>query len=205
MTQTTLPTEPIIDPATAAVIAVDVQRAFTDLFRLPLEPALDGVLRRISRVVDHARTAGATVAMVRTVLGEHEHSENTRRWPEAMRRNFAPGSPGTEFDPSIAVLPGDIEIVKARYSAFLRTPLDSLLRERGVSTAVIVGLTTNVCVQSTARDAWQHDYTTITLADCCSEVGTGAHDASLEWTARNFGFVCRSDELVFGAPRVLSA
>lgn len=88
-----------------------------------------------------------------------------------------------------------------RYSAFIGTPLDEILRKRGVVSIVVLGLTTNVCVQSTARDAWQRDYETITLADCCAEIGPGSHDASLAWTARNFGAVCTSDEITAHWPQ----
>lgn len=107
-----------------------------------------------------------------------------------------PGSPGTEFDPAVAPGAGDVEIVKQRYSAFLGTALNATLRQRGVNTVVVLGLTTNVCVQSTARDAWQYDFDTITLSDCCSEVGSGSHEASLMWTARNFGRACTSEEVL---------
>ena len=65
----------------------------------------------------------------------------------------------------------------------------------GPSAVVVLGLTTNVCVQSTARDAWQHDYRTITLDDCCAEIGEGSHAVSLAWTSRNFGLVSTSSEV----------
>ena len=51
----------------------------------------------------------------------------------------------------------DIEVIKQRYSAFVGTTLHDTLRERGVSSLIILGLTTNVCVQSTVRDGWQLD------------------------------------------------
>jgi ureidoacrylate peracid hydrolase len=112
-----------------------------------------------------------------------------------MRAGMAPGAPGTEFDPCLDAQPGDLEIVKPRYSAFFGTRLDEILRGRGIDTVVVLGLTTNVCVQSTARDAWQRDYRTITLDDCCAEIGEGSHAASLAWTSRNFGMVCTSSEV----------
>jgi len=112
-----------------------------------------------------------------------------------MRAGMAPGAPGTEFDPCLDAQPGDLEIVKPRYSAFFGTRLDEILRGRAIDTVVVLGLTTNVCVQSTARDAWQRDYRTITLDDCCAEIGEGSHAASLAWTSRNFGMVCTSSEV----------
>lgn len=186
----------MLHPETTAVVVVDVQRLFTDLLGIPVAPPLGEVLPRIGRFLGEARGSGATVILVRTIIAAEGHSRSTLQWPEFMRGNLAPGSAGTEFDPCVDRRPGDIEIIKQRYSAFLGTTLDATLRERGLSSLIVLGLTTNVCVQSTARDGWQLDYQTITLSDCCSEVGTGSHDASLEWTARNFGEVCTSDALV---------
>jgi ureidoacrylate peracid hydrolase len=113
-----------------------------------------------------------------------------------MRAGLAPGAPGTDFDPCLNHQATDIEVVKQRYSAFFATPLDQILRQRGIQSVVVLGLTTNVCVQSTARDAWQRDYETVTLSDCCAEIGEGSHEASLMWTSRNFGRVTTSDALI---------
>lgn len=184
-----------LDPATTAVVVVDVQRLFTDMLGAPIEPPLAEVLPRIGRFLGEARRAGATVVLVRTIIAPDSHSRSTLQWPEFMRAGMAPGAQGTEFDPSLDVQPGDLEIVKQRYSAFFGTHLDERLREQGIENVIVLGLTTNVCVQSTARDAWQCDYRTITLDDCCAEIGEGSHAASLAWTARNFGIVCTSNDV----------
>ena len=184
-----------LDPATTAVVVVDVQRLFTDMAGAPIEPPLSDVLPRIRTFLGDSRRAGVTTVLVRTIIASDSHSQSTRQWPEFMRAGTAPGAPGTEFDPCLDAQPGDLEIVKPRYSAFFGTRLDEILRGRGIDTVVVLGLTTNVCVQSTARDAWQRDYRTITLDDCCAEIGEGSHAASLAWTSRNFGMVCTSSEV----------
>ena len=61
---------------------------------------------------------------------------------------------------------------------------------------VAAGLTTDVCVGSTARDAFQRDFYVITLADCCAEMTQARHEAALETLADNFGTVCSSAELL---------
>lgn len=184
-----------LDPKSTAVLVVDVQRLFTDMVGAPMDPPLSEVLPRIGRFVQDARAAGATVVLVRTIIPADAHSRSTLQWPEFMRVGMAPASAGTEFDSRLDRQPQDIEIVKQRYSAFFGTGLDEVLRARQIDTVLVLGLTTNVCVQSTARDAWQHDYRTITIADCCAEVGEGSHAASLAWTSRNFGAVAVSTEL----------
>jgi ureidoacrylate peracid hydrolase len=184
-----------LDPATTAAVVVDVQKLFTDMAGAPIEPPLKDVLPRIGRFLGDSRKAGATVVLVRTIIASDAHSRSTAQWPEFMRAGLTPGTPGTEFDSCLNVQPTDLQVVKQRYSAFFATQLDDMLRARRIESVVVLGLTTNICVQSTARDAWQRDYETITLADCCAEIGAGSHDASLLWTARNFGAVCNSDEV----------
>lgn len=187
-----------VDPSTTAIVAVDVQRLFTNMVGAPIAPPLAEVLPAIGRVLETARRAGATVVLVRSIIAPEAHSRSTLGWPPFMRDGMAPGAPGTDFDPCLNHQPTDIEVVKQRYSAFFGTALDEILRRRGIETVVVLGLTTNVCVQSTARDAWQRDYETITLADCCAEIGEGSHEASLMWTSRNFGRVTTSDALAIG-------
>ena len=185
-----------LDPSTTAALVVDVQRLFTDMVGAPIDPPLDEVLPRIGRFVDASRSAGATIVLVRTIIAPDAHSRSTLQWPEFMRAGVAPGAPGTAFDACLDPQPGDIEVVKQRYSAFVGTGLDEILKDRGIVSVIVLGLTTNVCVQSTARDAWQCDYQTITLADCCAEIGEGSHQASLAWTGRNFGTVGQAEEVL---------
>lgn len=186
------------DPATTAIVAVDVQRLFTDMVGAPIAPGLAEVLPAIGRFLEDGRRAGATIVLVRSIIAPDAHSRSTLAWPPFMRAGMAPGAPGTEFDPCLNQQTGDVEVVKQRYSAFFGTSLDQTLRQRAIQSVVVLGLTTNVCVQSTARDAWQHDYETITLSDCCAEIGEGSHEASLMWTSRNFGRVTTSEALALG-------
>lgn len=193
-----------VNPATTAVLVVDVQRLFTDMAGAPIDPPLNEVLPRIGRFLRESRSRGATVVLVRTIIAPDAHTRSTLQWPEFMRLGMAPNSTGIEFDPCLDRQPEDVEVVKQRYSAFFGTRLDELLCERGIDTVLVLGLTTNVCVQSTARDAWQRDYRTVTVADCCAEVGEGSHVASLAWSARNFGTVANSTVLtgaMTSAPR----
>jgi nicotinamidase-related amidase len=147
----------IADPARTAVIVVDVQRLFTDLIPFPLAPSLGEVLPRMTRFPDEARRWEVPIVYVRTVLEPEDHSINTMLWPAPMRAQFEAGAPGTQYDPAVTPEDGDREVIKTRYSGFHKTQLDSLLKGLGVETTVILGLTTNVCVQATVRDSWQLD------------------------------------------------
>jgi ureidoacrylate peracid hydrolase len=117
-------------------------------------------------------------------------------WPQHMRDALAPRAAGTDFDACLERFETDIEVVKPRYSAFIGTDLDGMLRRMHVETVVAFGITTDICVASTARDAWQHDYHTITLSDCCTAIAGGHHEAALRTLANNFGYVCTSEEVM---------
>lgn len=136
------------------------------------------------------------VFVIRTVVSPETHSRTTRRWPQQTRDNLAPGADGVEFDPCIEREKTDIEVVKPRYSCFIGTGLEERLEALGVETVVTLGITTDVCVASSARDAWQHNYDTITLSDCCTAIAGGNHEAALRTLGNNFGYVCTSDEVM---------
>src|SRR4051812_33763374 len=78
-----------LDPATTAVIVADVQRLFTDLLGVPVVPPLAEVLQRIESFIEQARTAGAQIILVRTVIAPEDHSRSTLQWPAFMRANVA--------------------------------------------------------------------------------------------------------------------
>ena len=96
---------------------------------------------------------------------------------------------------------GDAVIYKTRYSAFFGTELHSILRKRDIKWLLITGCTTNVCVDSTIRDAMFRDYTCILLADCTGEpIGNEFprtnHDASLLTIQALLGWVASSADLI---------
>jgi ureidoacrylate peracid hydrolase len=190
---------PLLDPHQTAVLVVDVQTHFTRTVGPRLFPPVEDVLRRMRRFVDGARGAGVPIVRIRVVLAPETRSEVWLRQyaPEARDREpLAPDAAGAGFHPGFEPRPGEVVITKHRYSAFFGTPLDSVLRHRGVRTVVIVGLTTDVCVGMTARDAFQREYNVVTLADCTAEVTQARHEAGLATLTARFGLVCTSTDLL---------
>ena len=137
---------------------------------------------RIQAVIDEESTAGVW----RRHWGE--------RW--ATPSPLAPDQPGAEFQPGFEPQAGDLVLTKPRYSAFINSPLESLLRSRGIQTVIVGGLTTDVCVSSTARDAFQHEFDTVTLSDCTATRTQARHEAGLETLAAVFGTVCSSADVL---------
>lgn len=185
----------LVAPEQTAVLVVDVQRAFTAISEL--YPPLDEMLPRLAAFVDAARTAGALVVNIRIVVPAETYSSNWQcQFAPDFQSLMAPDQSGVAFHPGFEPQPGDLTLTKHRYSAFVSTPLTAILHTRGIHTVITCGLTTDVCVGSTARDAWQRDFQVITLADCTAEVTQAQHEAGLATLAMNFGLVCSSREVV---------
>jgi ureidoacrylate peracid hydrolase len=185
----------LVAPGHSAVLVVDVQPLFT---ARPLFPPLDEVLPRLRRFLDAARTAGVLRVFIRQVIPEGRWTEV---WQEqhagrGLKEAIAPDSPLSVFAPGFEPKADDISVVKDRYSGFVGTKLAALLRERGIRAVVLVGLTTDVCVSSTARDAFHHEFHTVTLADCTAERTLARHEAGLASLAGAFGRVCTAEEVL---------
>ena len=183
-------------PERTAVALVDVQRIFT---ALPLSPPLDGVLGNLRRFLDEARAIGVPVIVVRIVIPPEVFSSVWQhQYHDVVPCDawLAPDTPNVDYEPGVEPRAGDVVVTKPRYSAFVGTALEAILHTLDVRTVVAAGLTTDVCVGSTVRDAFQRDFHVITLADCCAEMTRAQHESALETLAENFGTVCSSAELL---------
>lgn len=182
----------------SAVLVVDVQRWFTRPRPSPMFPPLEAVLPQLQSFIDGARSAGALIVRVQAVIPDETYSEVWRRqFPSwGSTSPLGPEEEGTRFHPGFDPQPGDLVVTKHRYSAFFGTTLDSILRQRGIHAVVVTGPTTGVCVGTTARDAFQHEYNVVTLADCTSELGQERHEGELQNLAATFGTVCFSDDVL---------
>ncbi len=190
----TLPARPepiVVDPASTAVIVVDMQNAYAspggyvDLAGFDIAGAA-GVIGRIGQVLDVARAAGMAVVFLQNGWdadyveaggpgSPNWHKSNAlktmRARPELAGQLLARGGWDYELVDALAPRPGDIRVHKTRYSAFFNSQLDSVLRARGVRTLVFVGIASNVCVESTLRDAFHLEYFGVMLEDATHHLG----------------------------------
>ena len=92
--------------------------------------------------------------------------------------------------------PEDLYVEKHRFSAFIQgsSELDAILRARNIDTVLITGTVTNVCCESTARDAMMLDFKTVMVSDCCAALSDDEHRAALENIIQQFGDVMTADE-----------
>ena len=192
-----------LDPARSALVVIDMQRIFCAEGALLEVPAARAIVPAINRAAQAMRAAGGTVAWIRSAF-----PPSSRDWHvmfEAVmppgfgakiREGLQRGQPGYAHFDGLVPVAGDIELDKDRYSAFLpgACALPDVLRERGIDTVLLAGTMTNVCVESSARDAMMTNFRVILLADACAARSDAEHGASLVTIARSFGDVQLVDE-----------
>jgi nicotinamidase-related amidase len=193
---TKIPLATLADPRRTAVLVVDMQPLFAEDNETPL----DQMFLALRRFLDAASEAKVLRVFIRFVRPESPDEQWTTHWAEQLGDEFvavvAPDSPDAAFLPEFTPEGDDLEVKKDCYSAFVGTGLADQLRSRGIETVLVTGLTTDVCVSSTARDAFQARFHTITVSDCCAARFPAWHAAALETLGRVFGRVCASDEVV---------
>jgi ureidoacrylate peracid hydrolase len=214
--------EPVdIDLTRSAVIVVDMQNAFAsprgmlDIAGADLSGAAD-VVQAIARILPAARAARMPVVYLQMGYkadlsdsggpqSPNWHKElgirlmNCR--PELKGRLVTQGTWDFAIVDELAPQPDDIVIVKTRYSGFARTALHAELQARGIRYLFFTGIATNVCVESTLRDAFFLDYWPILIADATMAAGP-AHirEATLFNIESYFGWTVSSAEFLQEVP-----
>lgn len=185
-----------LDPRRTALVVVDVVPFFAH------ENAYcRGIVPPVNRLAAAVRRTGGLVAWV--VPGDPGPSAAYVELlgAEVAARYRGSGGEGPLPDrlwPALASEPDDVYVEKTAASAFFpgRCALDEVLGERGVDTVVVTGTLTNVCVESSVRDASTLGYRVVLVADACAAVDDRAHNATLHTVYRSFGDVRAADEVV---------
>ena len=192
-----------LDPARTALVVIDMQTAFCSpgapaevpLARaiVPAINALTGSLRKLGCPVIwvlHANTSRAGRSDW-SLFFDHVVGDAVR---ERTMAGLAPGQQTVWGE--LEVSPEDHTVIKNRYSALIAgsSQLERLLRSLEIDTVLIAGTKTNVCCESTARDAMMLDFKTVMLSDCCAALSDDEHRAALETIFQQFGDVLTADE-----------
>lgn len=160
------------------------------------------IIPKIASLLQGCRQKGIRVFFVR---GENSPQKSSVTWdnrPSATHdkdlgfRLIAPGTWGAQIVDELKPLPSEPVIVKLRYSAFIGTELQLLLKSCDIKTVIFAGTTTNVCVETSARDAFNLDYNVIVAADCVSSPEPDLAQASLKTIAKYFGRVDFSENIL---------
>jgi nicotinamidase-related amidase len=188
-----------LDPRTTALVLIDVQKG---VLSMPLAPhGAAQVVQNAARLGLHFDEVGALVVLVHVAFSAASADRLSQPVDAA-----SPAPPGglpadwTEFAPEIAALRAGVVIAKRQWGAFYGTELDLQLRRRGIATVVLAGVATNFGVESTAREAWQHNYAVVVAEDACASLGEDLHRFSIDKILPRIARVRSTAEIVGALP-----
>ncbi|MEY9877953.1 nicotinamidase-related amidase [Streptacidiphilus sp. MAP12-33] len=186
----------LVGPRTA-LVAIDLVRFFVEG-----SPYALGTVPHVAALARATRASRGTVAWVLPAVGAEPTTWATDFYGPAVAELYrASGGTGTARErlwPELVPAEDDLVVEKTASSAFFpgASPLQGLLERRGVDTVVVCGLVTNVCVESTVRDAATLGFRAVLAADACATRDDAMHNASLSTVYRSFGDVRPTAEIV---------
>ncbi len=201
-----------------ALIVVDMQNSFCkkgglfDYLGRLNEAKAKNIIEVDKQVIEAFRNKGIKIIYLRMTYGPDLAGsggpESPNYWKEsglaAMRDNpelkgkfLTIGTWDWEIVDELKPEPDDVTVNKSRYSGFVKTELDDILKKHNIKHLVFIGLFTNVCVESTLRDAFFHDYFPLLVSDACSNTGPDyAQDATIWNVTSVFGWVTTTADLI---------
>jgi ureidoacrylate peracid hydrolase len=192
-----------LNPAKTALVVVDMQNGFMlpEVGHSPCAMAHE-IVPNINRLAQAVRATGGAVVWIQTAYTD----ETLTNWStlygmvgpkgtEKRRQSLSVGGKGYELFADLKVEPQDLIVEKNRYSAFIQgsSNLEAVLRERGLDTLLITGTVTNVCCESTARDAMMRNFKTVMVTDGNAANTDEDHNAALGNFYLTFGDIMSTD------------
>jgi ureidoacrylate peracid hydrolase len=197
--------DPLV-PEKTALLIVDMQIFFVQSGEDGQPGYAQGIVPNINRLASCFRETGGTVIWVTSNFGSNIESE----WSVLMREIYSPersrviidnlrdGGAGFPLWPDLDVHVDDWQVEKDRFSALIHgaSNLEDRLRQAGLDTVVVTGTLTNVCCESTARDAMMRNFRTLMVTDANAAGSDDDHNNSLAGMARVFVDILDTDELI---------
>ena len=175
-----------IDPKHSALLVIDLQTYFQQI----VQP----VLENIQKVIQFCREKNIPV-----IFTQHGHTDAASDggvlgewWGQVILH----GTKDWKFIPEMKIEPEDRVLQKKRYSAFFQTDLEKSLQSKGIRDLIISGVMTNLCCETTARDAFMRDYRVFFLIDGTATGKEDHHLAALKNLGYGFAYLMTCDELI---------
>ena len=200
-----------VDPNNAALIVVDMQNDFCSpggaFDRLGYDMLMvKEMIPRLVGLVSEARKVNLPVVFLKSTYNTIPNWYLSEVWFEhKMRRQsgiysevpaLKEGTLGWEIIDELKPLPTELVVCKNRYDGFLHTNLDLVLRNRGIRSVIMTGVSTNVCVETTTREAFLRDYYVVFTKDCTASYERDLHEATLKNVDKYFGIVVASEDIL---------
>jgi nicotinamidase-related amidase len=185
-----------LDVRTTALVLIDLQKGITSRDVAPYSG--EQVVKTGKALAENLRKAGGTVVLVNVAFSKDFKDALRQEVDQPMAA--PPGGFPADFSELVNGLaqPGDILITKRQWGAFYGTELDLQLRRRGIQTIVLAGIATNIGVESTARQAWEHGYNLVMAEDATSGFSTEMHHFAFTIIFPRISRVAKSADIVFG-------
>jgi ureidoacrylate peracid hydrolase len=193
------------DGPTTALVVVDMQHYFMTAPYASACPIAQEIVPNVNRLAAAVRAAGGKVVWIQN----HTPWESLASWRTHQERSLEPrrmarmeamqkDHHGFRLWPTLDVRPDDLRVIKRRFSAFIQgsSDIELVLKDNGIRSIVVTGVATNVCCESTARDAMMLNFRTMMVSDGCAAQTDAEHAATLRSFYLYFGDVQTTDEIV---------
>lgn len=180
-------------PDLSALLVIDMQRFFMDESSHAFVTDAPLVAENIKKLIESYRSRGLPVIFTRHALLDDEPPGIMGTW---WSDNLRASDPQSEIVDDLLPLPDEKVVRKTRYSAFLGTDLEHLLRSKDIERLVITGVMTHLCCESTARDAFMRDFEVFFVMDGTASSDDDLHESSLRCLTDGFVIPVTTEEVL---------
>ncbi|AUX93774.1 hydrolase [Mixta gaviniae] len=182
-----------LNPTATALVLIDLQEGILPFAGGP--HSAEQVVAGAAKLAAAFRAVNAPVVLVRVGWSPDFADAPKQDVDSALMHGALPEN-WWDYPPALGVEPGDLQVVKHQWGAFYGTDLELQLRRRGIDTVVLGGISTNIGVESTARNAWELGFNLVIAEDICSAGSEAQHNSSLEWIFPRIAKVRRAEEII---------
>jgi nicotinamidase-related amidase len=183
-----------IIPEKTAFVSIDLQKGITSNQFAPY--GSNDVIKNAAKIADAFREEGSLIVLVNVSFKDGKDVIKVAVDQERWRAPGQLSSDWAELVPELNRKDSDLLITKRQWGAFHGTELDLQLRRRGIDTIVLCGISTNIGVETTAREAYQHGYNTIIAIDACTASSEEEHEHTKKFIFPRIARVRTTDEII---------
>ena len=183
-----------LDAHKTAFVSIDLQKGIASFSAAP--NSYVDVIRNAARLADAFRKNGSQVVLVNVGSRDGKDMLAPIADQQGWRSSGERPKDWAELVPELNKQESDLLITKRQWGAFYGTELDLQLRRRKIDTIVICGISTNIGVETTVREAYQHGYNVIIAADACTAMTSEEHEHSIKYIFPRIARVRTTDEIL---------